>query len=78
MILEDTTLRVTETFDLMSRQVFHRNLFARQLRSLINQMDEEASTHPAIAEAFYNSFKAYKGRLFILVGQNSPNFWCGT
>lgn len=67
MILEDISLRVTETFDLMSKHILHRNVFGAQLQSLVDRMDEEGSVHRQIADAYYNSFKAYKGRLFILV-----------
>ncbi|TGZ81830.1 hypothetical protein EX30DRAFT_340258 [Ascodesmis nigricans] len=66
IILEDTSLRVTETFDLMSRQVLHRGVFARQLRAIVSLADEDGSGNQTVADAFYHSFKAYKGRLFVL------------
>ncbi|KAI5798901.1 Golgi CORVET complex core vacuolar protein 8-domain-containing protein [Geopyxis carbonaria] len=66
IILEDTALRITETFDLMPKHILHRDLFSRQLDRLVNRMDEEGSLHPHVADAFYNSFKAYKGRMFLL------------
>lgn len=67
MILEDVSLRVTETFDLMSKHVLHRNVFGAQLEPLVNRLNEEASVHRQIADAYYNSFRTYKGRLFLLV-----------
>ena len=60
-------LRVTETFDLMPKRIYHRDVFTEHLGSLVNQMDEEGSLHPHVADAFYNSFRTYKGRLFLLV-----------
>ena len=67
IILEDGTLTVTDTSDLLNKQIYHFDLFSRQLRSLIEQLDEDdASMHGVVADAFYMSFKAYKGRLFVL------------
>lgn len=67
IILEDTSLRITETFDLMPKRILHRDLFSGQLRQLVDRLDEEGSTHPHVAEAYYNSFKVFKGRMFLLV-----------
>jgi len=67
IILEDGTLRVTDTSDLLKKQIYHSDLFSKQLHMLIEQLDEDdASMHGVVADAFYMSFKAYKGRLFIL------------
>lgn len=74
IILEDTALRITETFDLMPKHILHRDLFSRQLDPLVNRMDEEGSLHPHVADAFYNSFKAYKGRMFLLVRRFRVDF----
>lgn len=68
IILEGIALRPTETFDLMPKRILHRNVFGSHLHPLVNQMDEEGSTHPQIADAFYGSFRTYKGRVFLLVG----------
>lgn len=70
IILEGIALRATETFDLMPKRILHRNVFGNHLHPLVNQMDEEGSTHPQIADAFYGSFKTYKGRVFLLVGSS--------
>ena len=67
IILEDGTLRVTDTSDLLKKQIYHSDLFSRQLHTLIEQLDEnDASMHGVVADAFYMSFRSYKGRLFIL------------
>ncbi|KAF1835453.1 hypothetical protein BDW02DRAFT_588161 [Decorospora gaudefroyi] len=67
MILEDNTLRVTDSFDLLQKHIYHSDLFSRQLRPVIEQLDEQdASLHGVVADAFYMSFRAYKGRLFLL------------
>ncbi|KAH0609014.1 uncharacterized protein H6S33_001242 [Morchella sextelata] len=66
IILEDIALRVTETFDLMPKQILHLDAFSTQLGPLVDRMDDESSMHPHVADAFYNSFKTYKGRMFLL------------
>lgn len=67
LILEDTTLRVTDSFDLLQKHIYHVDLFSAQLHSLIEQYNEEdPSMHGVVADAFYMGFRAYKGRLFLL------------
>jgi hypothetical protein len=67
IILEDTSLRMTDTFDLLQKHIYHSDLFSQQLRPVIEQLDEEdTSMHGVVADAFYMSFRAYKGRLFLL------------
>ncbi|PTU23364.1 hypothetical protein P175DRAFT_0432192 [Aspergillus ochraceoroseus IBT 24754] len=67
LILEDHTMRVTEAIDLLSRRIYHVDLFSGQLHSLVEQFNEEDTTmHGVVADAFYMSFRSYKGRLFVL------------
>jgi hypothetical protein len=67
IILEDTSLRVTDSFDLLHKHIYHQDLFSRQLQPVVEQLDEEdASMHGVVADAFHMSFRAYKGRLFLL------------
>lgn len=67
LILEDKTLRVTDSFDLVNRQLYHVDSFSQQLHSLVEMLDEEdQSMHGVVADAFYMSFRSYKGRLFLL------------
>lgn len=67
IVLEDRSMRMTEAFDLLSKHIYHADLFSRQLHSLVEQHDEEDdSMHGVVGDAFYMSFKAYKGRLFLL------------
>ncbi|KAF3001225.1 Vacuolar protein sorting-associated protein 8 [Curvularia kusanoi] len=67
LILEDNTLRTTDSFDLLQKHIYHSDLFSRQLRPVVEQHDEEdASLHGVVADAFYMSFRAYKGRMFLL------------
>ncbi|EED16873.1 Golgi complex component (Vps8), putative [Talaromyces stipitatus ATCC 10500] len=67
LILEDRTLRVTDSFDLLHKHIYHTDIFSSHLRTLVEQYDEENTTmHGVVADAFYHSLKAYKGRLFLL------------
>ncbi|KAG9188914.1 hypothetical protein G6011_07619 [Alternaria panax] len=67
MILEDNTLRVTDSFDLLQKHIYQSDLFSRQLKPAIEHLDEQdPSLHGVVADAFYMSFRAYKGRLFLL------------
>ncbi|OIW26123.1 hypothetical protein CONLIGDRAFT_647831 [Coniochaeta ligniaria NRRL 30616] len=67
IVLEDRSMRMTEAFDLIHKHIYHVDLFSKQLHSLVEQHDEEDdSMHGVVGDAFYMSFKAYKGRLFLL------------
>ena len=67
IILEDTSLKITDASDLIRKHVYHTDLFSQQLSRLIESTEEEdGSMHGVVADAFYMSFKAYKGRLFLL------------
>lgn len=67
VILEDNTLRMTDSFDLLQKHIYFSDLFSRQLRPVIEQHDEDDdSMHGVVANAFYMSFRAYKGRIFLL------------
>ncbi|TGJ86917.1 hypothetical protein E0Z10_g1852 [Xylaria hypoxylon] len=67
IILEDRSMRMTEAFDLIHKYIYHADLFSTQLHALVEQLDEEdSSMHGVVADAFYMSLKAYKGRVFLL------------
>ncbi|PHH88482.1 hypothetical protein CDD83_7464 [Cordyceps sp. RAO-2017] len=67
IVLEDRSMRMTEAFDLLQKHIYHADLFSKQLHSLVEQLDEDdQSMHGVVADAFYMSFKAYKGRIFLL------------
>ncbi|KAJ5278718.1 hypothetical protein N7478_004090 [Penicillium angulare] len=67
LILEDHSMHVTDSIDLVSRHIYHADLFSSQLHALVEQLDEEdTSMHGVVADAFFMSFRAYKGRLFLL------------
>ncbi|KAI0998849.1 hypothetical protein K3495_g9346 [Podosphaera aphanis] len=67
IILEDCSMRVIGTFDLIHKHIYHQDLFSKHLLTLVEGIDgEESNTYGSIADAFYMSFKAYKGRMFLL------------
>lgn len=67
IVLEDRSMRMTEAFDLIQKHVYHVDLFSNQLHALVEQLDEDDQTmHGVVGDAFYMSFKAYKGRIFLL------------
>ncbi|KAL6715961.1 Vacuolar protein sorting-associated protein 8 [Lecanora helva] len=75
VILEDPTMVVTDSSDLIQKHIYHSDLFSPQLNQLVDQLDDEevAGMHGVVADAFYMSFRAYKGRLFLL-GYNEISF----
>jgi len=67
IILEDSSLHVSDNSDLIKKHIYHSDLFSQQLSQLVEKLDEEdTSMHGVVADAFYMSLKAYKGRLFLL------------
>ncbi|KAI9792355.1 MAG: Vacuolar protein sorting-associated protein 8 [Candelina submexicana] len=67
IILEEFGPKVTESFDLVQKQIYHRDIFSGRLQSLVEPLDDEdISIHGVVADAFYMSFKVYKGRVFLL------------
>lgn len=67
VILDESTLQVTDSSDLIQKHIYHADLFSQQLNPLVNQLEgEDASMHGVVADAFYMSFRAYKGRIFLL------------
>lgn len=67
IILEDVSLHISNSSDLIQKHIYHVDLFSHQLTQVVEQLDEEdTSMHGVVADAFYMSFRAYKGRLFLL------------
>lgn len=75
VILEDYSMVVTDSSDLIQKHIYHADLFSDQLNQLVDQLEDEevAAMHGVVADAFYMSFRAYKGRLFLL-GYNEISF----
>ncbi|CAF9913429.1 MAG: Vacuolar protein sorting-associated protein 8 [Alectoria fallacina] len=75
IILEDNSMVVTDSSDLIQKHIYHADLFSGQLNQLVDELEDEevAAMHGVVADAFYMSFRAYKGRLFLL-GYNEISF----
>ncbi len=75
VIIEDQSMVVTDSSDLIQKHIYHADLFSPQLNNLVDQLEDEevAAMHGVVADAFYMSFRAYKGRLFLL-GYNEITF----
>ena len=67
LIVEDGSLQVTDSMDLMHRQIYHQDLFSDQLKSVVEQLNSaDPGLHGVVADAFYMSYRVYKGRTFLL------------
>lgn len=67
MILEDQVMRLADSSDLIAKHMYHQDLYSQRLKTVVDSHDEgENSMHGVIPDAFHMSFKAYKGRLFLL------------
>ncbi|KAI9842261.1 MAG: Vacuolar protein sorting-associated protein 8 [Thelocarpon superellum] len=69
LIIEDgpDALRTTDSFDLIHKHIYHHDFFSQQLQALVEPAEgEDASMRGVVADAFYQSLRAYKGRLFVL------------
>ncbi|KAI5272248.1 hypothetical protein E4T47_04368 [Aureobasidium subglaciale] len=67
IIIEDGEMHVMDSVDLLHRHIHHHDIFSKQLHPVVEQADNEHSEmHGVIADAFYQSFRVYKNRLFLL------------
>jgi vacuolar protein sorting-associated protein 8 len=56
LILDTSTMQVTASCDLLMKQILHYDRFSNHM-----------SNFPAVADAYYHSFRTYKHRIFLLV-----------
>jgi len=66
VIIEDGTLHVMDSVDLLQRHIYHQDFFSEQLHSVVERNEHNSYMHGVVADAFLMSFRAYKGRLFLL------------
>lgn len=67
IILEEYSMRVIDTFDLLNKHIFHQPTFSEQLKIFIQQLIGDNLSIPIfIADSYHMSFKAYKSRIFLL------------
>ena len=67
LIVEDGSLQVTDSIDLLHKHIYHQDLFSQQLKNVVENLEsDEPELHGVVADAFYMSFRVYKGRMFLL------------
>ena len=67
LIVEDGSLQVTDSIDMIQRQIYHQDPFSEQLKSIVEQLNSaDPSLHGVVADAYYMSYRVYKGRTFLL------------
>lgn len=66
LIILDKSLKVADSLDLIPRHIYHQSLFFEQLQPLADFREEAGAPLRVVPDAYYMSFKAYKGRLFVL------------
>ena len=67
LVLNEASMTVTKTEDLNPRQIMHHDYFSSQLHDLVITASEGVEHYATIPDAFFNSFKTFKGRIFLLV-----------
>ncbi|KAJ8103911.1 Golgi CORVET complex core vacuolar protein 8-domain-containing protein [Lipomyces tetrasporus] len=66
LILNEHTMRVTDTVNLVPRQIMHHDYFSRQLNDLVISGGAGGDHYATIPDAFFNSVRTFKGRIFLL------------
>jgi hypothetical protein len=67
LLLDIASMQVTESTDLLKKHMYHVDAFSQHLAPIVESLEDgNASMHGVVADAFHMSFKAYKGRLFLL------------
>ncbi|KAK9488665.1 Golgi CORVET complex core vacuolar protein 8-domain-containing protein [Lipomyces starkeyi] len=66
LILNEHTMRVTDIVDLVPRQIMHHDYFSKQLNELVISGGAGGDHYATISDAFFNSFRTFKGRIFLL------------
>lgn len=66
VIIEDGSLHVMESVDLLQKHIYHKDYFSAQLRTVVEETENEAAIHGVVADGFFMSFRVYKGRIFLL------------
>lgn len=67
IILNTANMTVAGVVDLLDKHVMHMDYFSGVLRDLSTTHHDEEEAQPlVVADAFYNSIRVYKGRVFLL------------
>ncbi|KAK7206946.1 Golgi CORVET complex core vacuolar protein 8-domain-containing protein [Myxozyma melibiosi] len=66
LILNEVTMHVTDIVDLVPRQIMRHDYFSSQLNELVIRGGHGGEHYATIPDAFFNSFRTFKGRVFLL------------
>ncbi|KAK9369674.1 Golgi CORVET complex core vacuolar protein 8-domain-containing protein [Lipomyces kononenkoae] len=66
LILNEHTMRATDAVDLVPRQIMHHDYFSQQLNELVINGGSGGEHYATVPDAFFNSFRTFKGRIFLL------------
>ncbi|MCJ1449459.1 MAG: Vacuolar protein sorting-associated protein 8, partial [Stictis urceolatum] len=67
LLFDYNSSQVKSSSDLLQKRIHHVDYFSSHLNQLVESLDEQnISMHGVVADAFYMSLRAYKGRLFLL------------
>lgn len=72
LIIDETAACLSDTFDLLGKQILHRNVFASELQNA--EDGDGTSSNFAVTDLYSNSLRVFKGRIFVLVRRPCPLF----
>lgn len=67
LVVNEETMTVNSTIDLLNKHVMHHDYFSNQLKNLTLKRPGHKDSYPvAIADAYFNCIRSFKGRIFLL------------
>ncbi|KAK9471310.1 Golgi CORVET complex core vacuolar protein 8-domain-containing protein [Dipodascopsis tothii] len=66
LVLNEASMTATETEDLIPRQLMRHDYFSAQLHDLVITAADGGEHYATIPDAFFNSFRTFKSRIFLL------------
>lgn len=60
-------MTINSTIDLLNKHIMHHDYFSKQLKHLTLRQDDYNNNQPvAVADGYFNCFRCFKGRIFLL------------
>ncbi|CAN6657925.1 hypothetical protein TRVA0_030S00848 [Trichomonascus vanleenenianus] len=67
LIVNEQTMTVTSVVDILNKHIMHFDYFSRILHNLaVASGDDDEHQQTVVADAYFNSFRAFKGRVFLM------------
>lgn len=66
LIINEATMDVCEQIDLINKHIMHHDYFSSQLHNLVVQNVNERHQPTVVADAYFNTVRAFKGRVFLI------------